>query len=380
MITLKKKFSDSFNFLFNKIALVRVDFNVPFSKGIIDDDTRIKKIIPTLKVLIEKKANIILVSHFGRPEGNWNEEFSLKAVCPELSKILGENIYFEPNNIKNLSRDHFNQVFKKNNIILLENIRFYKEEEDFNIKFIEKLSSFGDLYINECFSSCHRNHSSISGMPKFLPSFPGKLLEEEISNLKNLILSNNEQNVAVLGGAKISTKLKIIEFYAKNYSRVLVGGAMANTFLHALGNEVGQSLYEKKMVKTARDIISIYGSKIILPKDAVVITKKNIDESFIKNLDEISKDDVIMDLGPQSRMVFANEVSKAENLLWNGPLGLFEKKPFDAGTNFVLGGIKNNKNKKFFSVAGGGDTISVLKKGGFYDYFSFVSTGGGAFS
>ena len=307
MITLKKKFTDSFNFLFNKIALVRVDFNVPFSKGIINDDTRIKKIIPTLKVLIEKKANIILVSHFGRPEGNWNEEFSLKAVCPELSKILGENIYFEPNNINNLSRDHFNQVFKKNNIILLENIRFYKEEED--------------LYINECFSSCHRNHSSISGMPKFLPSFPGKLLEEEISNLKNLILSNNKQNVAVLGGAKISTKLKIIEFYAKNYSRVLVGGAMANTFLHALGNEVGQSLYEKKMVKTARDIISIYGSKIILPKDAVVITKKNIDESFIKNLDEISKDDVIMDLGPQSRMIFANEVSKAENLLWNGPLG-----------------------------------------------------------
>ena len=380
MITLKKKFSDSYNFLYNKKAIVRVDLNIPITNGKIVDDTRIQKIIPTIKILLEKKASIVLITHLGRPNGNWDEKFSLKEIASEVSLIIGEEIYFEKMNINKIESEYLDNLFKDFKIVLLENIRFYKEEEKNDKKFVKKISSFGDVFINECFSCCHRNHASISGIPAYLPSFPGKLLEEEILNLKNLVLSpNSENNIAVLGGAKISTKLKIIDFYAKNYSQVIIGGAMANTFLSALGNEIGNSLYEKKMVKTATDLLSIYGDKILLPKDVVVTSKKDENLMLIKNIDEVEKDHVIMDIGPQTRMSFYNEIIKAENLLWNGPLGYFEKTPFDAGTNYVLKGVKNNKNKNFFSVAGGGDTISLLKKGGFFDCFSFVSTGGGAF-
>jgi phosphoglycerate kinase len=380
MITLKKKFSDSYNFLYNKKAIVRVDLNIPVTNGKIADDTRIQKIIPTIKILLEKKASIVLITHLGRPNGNWDEKFSLKEIASEVSLIIGEEIYFEKKNINKIESEYLDNLFKDFKIVLLENIRFYKEEEKNDKKFVKKISSFGDVFINECFSCCHRNHASISGIPTYLPSFPGKLLEDEILNLKNLVLSSNsETNIAVLGGSKVSTKLKIIDFYANNYSQVLIGGAMANTFLYALGNEIGSSLYEKKMVKTATDLLSIYGDKILLPKDVVVTSKKDENLMLIKNIDEVEKDHVIMDIGPQTRMSFYNEIIKAENLLWNGPLGYFEKTPFDAGTNYVLKGVKNNKFKNFFSVAGGGDTISLLKKGGFFNCFSFVSTGGGAF-
>jgi len=380
MITLKKKFSDSYNFLYNKTAIVRIDLNVPIANGKVEDDTRIKKILPTIKILLEKKASVILIAHLGRPNGEWDDKFSLKEIASKVAFILGEKIYFEKNNIHNIQSQYLANIFKDFKIVLLENIRFYKEEEENDTKFIKKISSFGDVFINECFSSCHRNHSSISGIPTFLPSFPGKLLEEEILNLKNLVLSTSaETNIAVLGGAKISTKLKIIDFYAKNYSQVIIGGAMANTLLSALGNEIGDSLYEKRMIKTATDLVSIYGDKILLPKDVVVTSKKDLNLILVKNITEVEKGDVIMDIGPQTRMNFYNEIVKAENLLWNGPLGYFEKTPFDAGTNYVLKGVKDNKNKNFFSVAGGGDTISLLKEGGFFNCFSFVSTGGGAF-
>lgn len=380
MITLKKKFSDSYNFLYNKTAIVRIDLNVPIANGKVEDDTRIKKILPTIKILLEKKASVILIAHLGRPNGEWDDKFSLKEIASKVAFILGEKIYFEKQNIHNIQSEYLANIFKDFKIVLLENIRFYKEEEENDTKFIKKISSFGDVFINECFSSCHRNHSSISGIPTFLPSFPGKLLEEEILNLKNLVLSTStETNIAVLGGAKISTKLKIIDFYAKNYSQVIIGGAMANTLLSALGNEIGDSLCEKRMIKTATDLVSIYGDKILLPKDVVVTSKKDLNLMLVKNITEVEKGDVIMDIGPQTRMIFYNEIVKAENLLWNGPLGYFEKTPFDAGTNYVLKGVKDNKNKNFFSVAGGGDTISLLKKGGFFNCFSFVSTGGGAF-
>ena len=261
MITLKKKFSDSFNFLYNKKALVRIDFNVPIANGKIEDDTRIKKILPTLKILLEKKASIILITHLGRPNGEWVDDFSLKSLASEVSLIIGEEIYFEQKNINKIDSNYLNNIFKDYKIVLLENIRFYKEEEKKDMKFIKKISSFGDVFINECFSCCHRNHSSIAGIPSYLPSFPGKLLEEEILNLKNLILSSNsENNIAVLGGSKISTKLKIIDFYAKNYSKVIIGGAMANTFLLALGNEIGESLHEKKWLKLLE---TLYQSMVI---------------------------------------------------------------------------------------------------------------------
>ena len=380
MITLKKKFSDSFNFLYNKKALVRVDLNVPMKNGEVDDNTRLTRIIPTLQTLFEKKAKVILISHFGRPDGKWDTQYSLKNICNELSILLKDEIKFVDKNIHNISNTELEDLFNDYNFILLENIRFYPEEKKCDDKFIKKLCSLGDLFINECFSGCHRDHASISGLPKYLPSFPGKLLEDEIVNLKNLILSSESaQNLAILGGAKISTKLKIIEFYANNYSKVLIGGAMANTFLTAAGIEIGESLYEKRMLKTAEEILDTFPVKIVLPSDVVVTVKKDPTRTFIKKISDVEKNDLIMDIGPQTRMIFYNEILESDNLLWNGPLGFFEKKPFDAGTNYVLNAVKNNKNKKFFSVAGGGDTISMIRKANTYDSFSFISTGGGAF-
>ena len=380
MITLKKKFSDSYNFVFNKTVLMRVDFNVPISDDKVTDSTRISKIVPTILGLLEKKAKIIIVSHLGRPKGDWDENFSLSILVKEIELLTEKKVFFFKNNIKSAKREDIEEKFKDHDLILLENIRFYAEEEKNEEKFVKKLSSFADIFINECFSCSHRAHASISGVPKFLPSFPGKLLENEILNLKNLFLVKNEiEGVAVLGGSKISTKIKLIEFYAKKFSKVLVGGAMANTVLFAKGINIGTSLHEKRMSKFCNDLIKEFKEKILLPIDAIVVDKKFKTSPQAKLIEKIDKNDMIVDIGPKSRMLFYNEILKTSTLLWNGPLGLFEQKPFDEGTDYVLGAIRSNKNKNFFSVAGGGDTISILNQLNFFNDFSFVSTGGGAF-
>ena len=380
MITLKKKFSDSYNFVFNKTVMLRVDLNVPISDDKITDSTRISKIVPTILRLLEQKAKIIIVTHLGRPKGDWNESFSLSILVKEIELLTEKKVFFFKNNIKNAKKQDINEKFKDHDLILLENIRFYAEEEKNEEKFIKKLSSFADIFINECFSCSHRAHASISGVPKFLPSFPGKLLENEILNLKNLFLVKNQnEGVAVFGGSKISTKLKLIEFYAERFSKVLVGGAMANTVLYSKGIEIGLSLHEKRMSQFCDDLMKEYKEKILLPIDAIVIDKKFKTVPKAKIIEKIDKNEMIVDIGPQSRMLFFNEVSKTNTLLWNGPLGLFEQKPFDEGTDYVLGAVKSNKNKNFFSVAGGGDTIAILNQLNCFNDFSFVSTGGGAF-
>ena len=380
MITLKKKFVDSYSFVFNKTVIVRVDLNVPTEENTIKDNTRILKVLPTISKLLEQKAKIILISHFGRPKGQHLQELSLRFLVNELEKLTEQKIHFIDTNIKNLNKSDFESKFKEFNIIMLENIRFYNEEEKNLDKFSQQISSFGDIYINECFSSSHRKHASISGIPKYLPSFPGKLLENEVQNLKNLFLVANESDsVAILGGAKISTKIKLIEFYAKKYSKVIVGGAMANTLNFAQGYDIGDSLYEKKMTGFAKALLTEYSNKIVLPIDCIVTDKKLQKNPEAKLINEITNKDMIVDIGPKTRMLFYNEILKAKIILWNGPLGLFEKKPFDEGTIFVLSAVKANKNKNFFSVAGGGDTISLLNDSNSYNEFSFVSTGGGAF-
>ncbi len=380
MITIKKKFSDSYNFVYNKIVLLRVDLNIPFENNQVLDSTRIKKILPTINNLLKHKAKIIIISHLGRPKGKWLDDFSLKVVISELENLTNKSVLFFKNNIKNIKKDEINEKFQDHDIIVFENIRFYPEEEKNDQKFTKKIASLGDIYINECFSCSHRNHSSISGIPEFLPSFPGELLENEIQNLKNLfLLSNHQDSVAVLGGAKISTKIKLIEFYASKFSKVLIGGAMANTILVSQGFEIGASLIEKKMIKFSNEVFKMFKDKILLPTDVIVSDKKLLKKAEVKLTTEINKTDVILDIGPKTRMLFFNEVVKAKTILWNGPLGFFEKKPFDEGTHYVLKSIKANKNKNFFSVAGGGDTISILNQSNCFNDFSFVSTGGGAF-
>jgi len=378
VITLKKKFSDITNFVFNKKVIVRVDFNLPYYNGKVSDFTRVEKILPTINFLLKNKAKVILISHFGRPKGDKNNEFSLNIIKSDVESILQKKIYFCDDDLKTIKIDKIDKIFKNNEIILMENIRFYPEEIKGDEDFSKKIASLGDIYINECFSVSHRSHSSIVGISKYLPSFPGMLLENEISNLKNLITTNNSSTIAVFGGSKISTKLKIVEFYLNKFSKIIVGGAMANTFLKAMEIEIGCSLYEKSMIKIAKEFLEKYSNKILLPDDVIVENKKT-NKIEVKPIDTIDKEDNIFDIGPKTRLKFYNEIVKTEKLLWNGPLGYFEKKPFDEGTAFVAKAVKNNKNKNFFSVAGGGDTISLLKQNNVFQYFSFISTGGGAF-
>jgi len=378
VITLKKKFSDITNFVFNKKVIVRVDFNLPYYNGKVSDFTRVEKILPTINFLLKNKAKVILISHFGRPKGEKKKEFSLNIIKSDIENILKKKIYFCDDNLKTLKRDKIDKIFQNNEILLIENIRFYIEEIKGDEDFSKKIASLGDIYINECFSVSHRSHSSIVGISKYLPSFPGMLLENEISNLKNLITTNNSSTIAVFGGSKISTKLKIVEFYLNKFSKIIVGGAMANTFLKAMEIEIGCSLYEKSMIKIAKEFLEKYSNKILLPDDVIVENKKT-NKIEVKPIDTIDKEDNIFDIGPKTRLKFYNEIVKTDKLLWNGPLGYYEKKPFDEGTAFVVKAVKNNKNKNFFSVAGGGDTISLLKQNNVFQYFSFISTGGGAF-
>ena len=378
MITLKKKFSDITNFVFNKKVIVRADLNLPYFDGKILDFTRVEKILPTIDFLLKNQAKIILISHFGRPKSENKHEFSLDIIKDDIERIFKKKILFCDDSLKTLKRDKIEKLFNSNDIILMENIRFYEEETKNDEGFSKKIAGLGDIYINECFSVSHRAHSSIVGIPKFLPSFPGILLENEISNLKNLITSNNSSTIAVFGGSKISTKLKIVEFYLNKFNKVIFGGAMANTFLKAKNIEIGSSLYEKSMVKTAKQLIERFSEKILLPEDVITEAKTSKDIE-VKPLDKILKGDNILDIGPKTRLKFYNEIIKTDKLLWNGPLGYFEKKPFDEGTGFVVKAVKNNKNKNFFSVAGGGDTISLLKQVNAFQHFSFISTGGGAF-
>ena len=378
MITLKKRFEDLDSFVINKKVILRVDLNLPSFEGEIVDFTRLEKISPTIKYLLKRKAKIILISHMGRPNQENKESLSLKVLCSKISAYINSEIVFIEDNIMNIKKDKIEKAFNNCNVILLENLRFFKEEESNDDGFSKKLSSFADIYVNESFSTCHRKHASIIGVSKFLPSFPGMLLEKEVSNLKKLFTTVNYNSaVAVFGGSKVSTKIKVIEYYLKKFGKVIIGGAMANTFLSSKKISVGASVYEKSMQKVAKGLLDYYDDKIALPEDVVTMDKSK--KIQLRLISDVKKDEKILDIGPQTRMKYFGFVSECSCLLWNGPLGFYEQKPFDEGTNYVIKAVKNNNNKNFFSVAGGGDTISMLNHAKASDYFSFISTGGGAF-
>ena len=380
MANLKKNFSDALEFVNNKVCIVRCDLNLPIVDNKVTDFTRLDEIIPTLEKLISRNGKIILISHLGRPKGKVDENLSLEIMIPHIEERLKRSITFCPEQI--LSSETAEKIKKlpPKGVILLENIRFYKQEEENDIKFSSKISEYGDIYINESFSTCHRSHASITGIPSFLPSFPGKLFEQEIKNL-NVITKDLSQSrsVVILGGAKISTKVAIIESLIKKFNKVLIGGAMANTFIASQGIEIGRSFNEPKMQEKALTIIRKYGDKILLPEDAVISNSENPENHRSVDIKKIKSTDSIYDIGPKTRKRFYNEIIQCEKLLWNGPLGFFEKKPFNNGTNYIASVIKSQKSTKFFSAAGGGDTISALKQSGYIEDFSFVSTGGGAF-
>ena len=380
MINLRKSFLDSLEFVNNKVAIMRVDLNMPIINGVVQDFTRMDKIVPTIKEIINRNGKLIIISHMGRPQGINNKELSLKILVPFLEERINNKVSFCTDDIFGKKIEKTVKKMVSKDVLLLENIRFYHQEEENDNSFSKRLASFGDIFINESFSTSHRNHSSIAGIGSFLPSFPGNLFEIEIRNLRRIFRDTNRRTVALLGGAKISTKLKIITNLAKKFDKILIGGGMANTFLSSQGVDIGSSLNEPKSHSDAREIFNQFKEKLFLPEDVIVVNSNNHDINKTVNVNELhGQDNIIMDIGPKTRKSFYNHIQKSEILLWNGPLGFFEKKPFDNGSNYVASVVKVMNNKKFFSVAGGGDTISCIKNSSFFDFFSFISTGGGAF-
>ena len=368
----------------NKNVVLRVDINVPVIDGVIQDDTRIKAIIPTIKYLIENKAKVVLISHFGRPKGKVVETMSLKQLVERISQLLGD---VKVNFVDDCVGKKVVDAVKKTDygqVVVLENLRFYNEEEKNDPKFASLLASNGNLYVNDAFSCCHRAHASIDKIAKILKPAAGFLLEKELDNLAILDDVAQENLLAIVGGSKVSTKIDLINNLMKKASAIFIAGGMANTFLYALGYEVGNSLCEKDLASKASEILENakkHKCQIILPVD-VVVTKKfeqNCPVHF-KKIDDLEHDDIIGDVGVKSIEQLAKILENKTHIVWNGPLGAFEISPFGKST-FNLAKIiaKLSKNKKITSIAGGGDVVSALNQTGLINDFSYISTAGGAF-
>lgn len=367
----------------NKIALLRCDLNVPIENGIIKDENRIKAILPTVKYLRENKAKTVILSHLGRPDGTRVEELSLKPIAKRLSMLLGCQVDFCNESIGEEAENKVKNL-KYGEVIVMENLRFYKQETKNDDIFARQIANLGNIFINDAFACCHRSHSSIVGVTKYLKSVAGFLLEHELNSLDNIIGNSKRPVMAIIGGAKISTKLKLIKNLIKKMDGIVIAGAMANTFLYAEGFEVGQSLCEKDMKQEALNIMNMSEKekcKIYLP-EYLTVTKKLVKKHANKEVryNKIKEDDIIADIGAEFAMEIANELKKYKTVIWNGPLGAFEIEPFNAGTNIVARKIAEmTKNKEIISVAGGGDIVSALNKINIANNFTYVSTGGGAF-
>ena len=365
----------------NKKILLRLDLNVPLDKGKIIDTTRIDKILPTLKFLNKQKAKIIILSHVGRPKGKVLKEFSLKPICENLENKLGLNIKLITQNINEIKNKNFFDNLDED-ILMLENIRFYAEEEKNDNKFAEHIASLGDLYVNDAFSCSHRSHASIVQIPKFLNSFSGLQLDLEINALTKITSEITKPISCIIGGSKISTKINIIKNLIPRFDNIIIVGGMANNFIEYFGHNIGKSIKEKNCDLIVKEIISLSEKEkceIIYPVD--VLVSKNLNGSCKKKeLKEILNDEMILDIGPKTIDKIKNIIDKSNTILWNGPAGYFENPNFANGSIQIAKKIiESNKSNKIFSVVGGGDTVSLLSGIKAVDSFNFVSTAGGAF-
>ncbi len=362
-----------------KKILIRLDLNVPLSKGHITDTTRIEKILPTLKFLINKNCHITIISHIGRPKGIVNKQLSMMPVCDYLSKKLKKKIKLIEDNIFNLNpKKIFQDIEEK--IIMLENIRFYDQEEKNDEKFAKILSKFGDIFVNDAFSCSHREHASVTKITNFLPSYCGLQMNAEVTALKRVTSEIKKPITCIVGGSKISTKIRVIKNLIPKFDNVVIVGGMANNILEYKGYKVGKSLKEdncKKIIDEIFSLSKINNCKIFFPTDVSV--GKNLNgPSRVKNLSDIEEDDLILDIGPKTINEILSIIEKSKTILWNGPAGYFENSNFAVGTQKIANSIIQSKNK-IFSVVGGGDTIAVLNEGNVLSHFNFVSTAGGAF-
>ena len=370
-----------FKDLNQKIVLLRLDLNVPIKQGIITDETRIDKILPTIQFLLMEKSKILIVSHVGRPKGNINKDLSLKPICENLEKKIQRKIQLVSDDIFKLKREDF---FKDpdNQIVFLENIRFYREEENNDLNFSKHLASFADLFVNDAFSCSHRSHASVCKVAEFLPSYAGLQLETEVNALKKVTSEIKKPITFIIGGSKISTKIGIIKNLIPKFNNIIIVGGMANNILNFNGNKIGKSIKEdncEKIINEIFDTSKKYSCLITYPED-VMVGKHMEDKSKKKELNEITDDDLILDIGPKTTKKIKDIIEKSKTVLWNGPAGYFENPNFANGSYEIAKTIvKKNKSKSIYSVVGGGDTIAVLNQINAIKNFNFVSTAGGAF-
>ena len=364
----------------NKKILIRLDLNVPLNGTNIIDTNRIDKTIPTLQYLLKNKAKIIILSHIGRPKGKFVNGLSLKPVCDELEKKLNQKILLI--NYSNSKIEIESLFSEEKNIVMLENLRFFKEEENDDAIFAENLANLADIYVNEAFSCSHRKHASVHSITKFIPSYSGIQLEAEVNSLSKITSDIKRPISCIIGGSKISTKITVIKNLIKKFDNIIFVGGMANNILKFKKYKIGKSIYEKNVDQIVSEIFDLSNKKnckIFFPLD--VSTAKSVDEkSTIKKLREISNDDMILDIGPETIKMIKNIINNSNTILWNGPAGYFENPEFSKGSKEIAKQIIIRKKKnKIYCVSGGGDTVAVLNNFGLTKDFDFVSTAGGAF-
>ena len=366
-----------------KRVLVRVDLNVPMDAGKVTDTTRIERIIPTIRELSGKGAKVILLAHFGRPKGERVPEMSLEPVAQPLADLLLAPVDFADDCIGTAAEDAIAEL-SNGDVLLLENTRFHKGDEKNDTDFAKALAANGDLYVNDAFSAAHRAHGSTEGIARLLPAYAGRTMQAELEALGSALGEPKRPVLAVVGGAKVSSKIDLLENLVSKVDMLVIGGGMANTFLAAKGIDVGKSLCEHDLADTARKIMSAADTancEIVLPADAVVAKEfKAGAENETVSLDAVPSDGMILDVGAASIANVRTKIDGAATLVWNGPLGAFEIEPFDKATVAAARhAAENTKAGKLNSVAGGGDTVAALNHAGAGDDFSYVSTAGGAF-
>ena len=364
-----------------KKVIVRVDLNVPMKDGSITEVSRIVKILPTLKLLIEKEAKIIILSHIGRPKGKIVNGMSLEPISKRLSNLLNIEILFNKNEINEKTLIEINKI-PDGSIMMMENIRFYEGEEKNEDSFSKKISKLGDIYVNDAFSCSHRAHSSIQGITKHIQSYCGLQFSEEINALKKITSKITRPITCIIGGSKISTKIKIISNLIKNFDNIIIVGGMGNAMLKNTGINIGKSVCDDGYKDLVGEILKkskTFNCQVYYPID-VVVSKTLDGNGIIKEINKINNDEMILDIGPKTILSIKNIIDKSNSVLWNGPAGYFENPNFANGTKKILEIIANNRNKKkLYAVAGGGETVAVINKFNKLESFNFVSTAGGAF-
>jgi phosphoglycerate kinase len=366
-----------------KKVIVRLDLNVPMKNGKVTDSTRIDRSAATLKELVGKGARVIVMAHFGRPQGKVSPEFSLKPLVEPLAHALGRPVAFAADCVGAPAKDAADKL-KDGEVLLLENLRFHAEEEKNDPAFAKQLASLAEIYVNDAFSCAHRAHASTEGIAHLLPAVAGRLMQAELDHLGAALGNPKRPVMAIVGGAKVSTKLDLLGNLVEKVDLLVIGGGMANTFLFAEGKEVGKSLAEREMADTAKEIVTKAKAKncrIVLPVDAVVAGefKAGVPTQTV-DIDAVPKDQMVLDIGPKSAAAIGVLLKTCRTLVWNGPVGAFETPPFDRGTTAVAKEAATlTQAKSLLSVAGGGDTVAALAHAGVVDQFSYVSTAGGAF-